>query len=92
MKPNEIGQRIKELAGKTIFSCTFIKRTNGEERKMICRLGVQKDLSGTGRKFDPYKYELLSVFDIQKQDYRFINLRDIRRLKIRGIEYIRESN
>jgi hypothetical protein len=65
--------RIKSQGGK-IFSVRFIKRTTGEERKMVCRLGVKSHLKGGTLAYNPSEKALLTVFDVQKQDYRSINL------------------
>jgi hypothetical protein len=65
--------RINAQGGK-IFSVRFIKRTTGEERKMVCRLGVKSHLKGGELAYNPAEKALLTVFDVQKQDYRSINL------------------
>lgn len=88
---------IRHLAGTTIFSCRFIKRTTGEERLMVCRLGVTKHLSnGEGeakqeRAYDPIDKGLLPVWDMQKQAYRSISLDSILSIKIAGVEYQMEE-
>lgn len=64
----------KEIMDKVdgkIFKAIFIKK-DGTERTMVCRLGIQKYLTGAGPKYD---YDnLLCVFDMQKEEYRNINL------------------
>lgn len=84
-------QMIKSLAGESIFSAKFIKRTDGSERLMVCRLGVKKELQEQGRDFDPEYKALLSVYDMQKKAYRFINLATVFELRIKGKTYIREK-
>lgn len=79
---------LPKLPENEIFKVTFIKRTDGTIRTMLCRLNVKKDLKGEEREFDPKKKNLLCVFDMAKQDYRFINLEAILRIKVGGIEYI----
>ena len=44
--------KIKESEGK-IFSVVFEKRTTGEFRKLVGRLGVHKDVNGVGLRYDP---------------------------------------
>jgi len=44
---------------------------------MVARLGVHKFLKGGSLKFDPKNVGLMTVFDVQKMDYRMINLRDL---------------
>ena len=68
------------------FSAVFIKK-NGEKRLMTCRTNVRKYLKGVGLKFKPQDIGLMTVFDIQKGGYRFINLKTLERLKIKGVEY-----
>lgn len=78
---------IRRLAGGTIFRATFTKRTTGEERTMVCRLRVRRNLSGRGLSFNPKTKGLLVVWDLQKQGYRMIPLDALHSLKIRGQEY-----
>lgn len=87
MSTKDIAALIRQLAGTTIFSCRFTKRTTGEERLMVCRLGVTKHLTGGGQAYEPSTKGLLAVFDIQKQAYRSISLDSIISIKIAGIEY-----
>lgn len=64
---------LKRLIGNGKIACvTFVKRTDGTERKMVCRTGVRKGLTGGGSNYDPESKGLLTVFDMQKQAYRTI--------------------
>ena len=65
-----------------IFSVSFIKK-DGTERNMICRLGVQKYLTGGKNVNDPSKY--LTVFDMQKKAYRNVALETIYRLRCKDV-------
>ena len=76
---------IYDTNGK-IFSAVFTKK-DGEKRLMNCRLKVKKYVKGVGRKFEPIKRGLICVFDLQKDQHRFINLNTLEQLKIKGIEY-----
>ena len=69
-----------------IFSAVFIKK-DGERRLMNCRLNVKKYVKGVGRKFKPSDKGLIGVFDLQKDQHRFINLNTLESLKINGVEY-----
>ena len=69
-----------------IFSVVFLKK-DGTIRRMICRLGVKKDLNGNGLKYDPIKKGLLVVFDMQKEAYRMVNLETINTITMKGREY-----
>ena len=80
----------KEYIYKTngkIFSAVFTKK-DGEKRKMICRRGVAKYVKGIGLKFKPEEKELIGVFDMHKKAYRFINVKTLEQIKVRGTTYI----
>jgi len=70
-----------------IFTVSFVKRSTGEVRKMNCRKGVKKGTNGEGLKFDPISRGLVPVFDMQKNQHRFISLDDIREIKADKQEY-----
>ena len=74
-----------------IFSAVFRKK-NGEKRLMNCRTKVHKYVKGIGLKFKPQERGLVTVFDLQKGAYRFINLETLEELKIGGVEYIVNQN
>ena len=74
-------------AENTMFSVVFIKRTTGEVRRMLCRIGVRKYLSGGELKFIPIRRGLLSVYDMQSKGYRFINLETLISFKLGGKTY-----
>ena len=73
-----------------IFSAVFTKK-DGEKRKMVCRRGVAKYVKGVGLKFkpvDPSKdRDLIGVFDMHKKAYRFINMKTLEQLKVKGVKY-----
>ena len=70
------------------FTVTFVKRTDGTTRTMNARLGVRRYLKGGDLPYDAAAKELLPVFDVQKGDYRMIDLRSIISAKVGGQEYI----
>ena len=74
-----------------IFSAVFTKK-DGQKRLMNCRLKVKKYVNGVGRKFKPEDRGLIGVFDLQKDQHRFINLNTLETLKISGIEYKIKEN
>lgn len=65
------------------FYVRFVKRTNGEIRHMVGMFGVKKGLKGVGHSFNPEKRGLLSVYDIVKGGYRFINLRTLLDVRVK---------
>jgi len=76
-------EEIRDLAKGTIFTAINIK-TNGEVRKYICRLGVRKHLRGGELPYDPAEKGYLPIFDMQKKEYRMLNLKTLTYLKVRG--------
>ena len=73
-----------------IFSVVFLKK-DGTIRKMLCRLGVKKNLNGNGLRYNPIKRALLVVFDMQKEAYRMVNLETISHINMKGVEYYVEG-
>ena len=69
-----------------IFSVVFLKK-DGSVRKMICRSGVKKYINGKGMSYDPSKRGLMVVFDMQKEQYRMINLKTISNINMKGVQY-----
>ena len=82
---NTARQYIYKTNGK-IFSAVFTKK-DGEKRNMICSLGVAKYVKGVGRKFKPEERALLGVIDMHKKAYRFINVKTLEQIKVKGIDY-----
>jgi len=66
-----------------VFSALFKKRTNGEYREMVARVGVRKNCKSS-LKFEPSKKNLLSVYDMLKRRYRFISLEGLKLLTLGG--------
>jgi hypothetical protein len=67
-----------------IFSVEFIKRTTGELRRMVCRLGVKKHLKGGTAAYDAKEHNLLTVFDMEKNGYRSIPVEAVLSLTVHG--------
>jgi len=65
------------------FSVEFIKR-DGSLRKMVCRLGVKSHLRGGKQAYDPQQYNLMTVFDAGKLDYRMVPTDPNRVLRVKG--------
>lgn len=72
--------------GGEIFSVKFLKK-DGTLREMVARLGVTKHLTGQGAKYNASDYGLITVFDMQKKEYRNININTIKSVKINKKEY-----
>jgi len=76
---------IYDTNGK-IFSAVFTKK-DGEKRTMICRQGVSKYVKGVGLKFKPEVRNLIGVFDMKKEAYRFININTLEQITVQGKTY-----
>lgn len=76
---------INKTGGK-IFTAQFVKK-DGTVRDMNCRLGVTAHLKGGELAFNPSDYKLKVVFDVQKKQYRMINLDSLRALRFNGVRY-----
>lgn len=83
IEPSEV---LKIVSDGRIFSATFVKK-DGTLRVMNCRRGVSKGVTGVGLKFNPVDKQLLGVFDMHKDQHRFINLQTLTRLKAGGQTY-----
>jgi len=77
---------IRSTKGR-IFHVRFIKRTTGEVRDMVCRLGVRKGVTGKGMSYDPAEKGLITVYDMQKKGFRMIPIEGIRVIKFAGQIY-----
>lgn len=84
---DELVEKIKSTGGK-FFSVTFIKRTTGSKRRMICRSGVSKGVTGEGRKFDPKNHDLIPTFSIDSDGHRHIAIEGLLEAKIGGEHYV----
>ena len=73
-----------QATGGRLFSVVFVRRADGKTRRMVCRLGVTKDQKGQSLRFDPSDRDLLSVYDVQKRQYRFIPLENVLCVTYRG--------
>lgn len=74
---------IRSRNGK-MFGVIFTKRSTGEQREMVCRVGVKSKLKGGEPAYDFQEKGLIPVFDMQKQEYRSIPLDAIIALKVDG--------
>jgi len=77
---------LRNTRGK-VFRVTFTKRTTGETRHLVGRLGVHRNLKGTGLSYNPSDKNLITVYDFQKRDYRSIPMEGIQEIRFRGETY-----
>ena len=72
----------------TFFYVEFTKRSNGNLREMLCRRFVKWDGGKTGesRDWDAEDYDLLQVWDVEKEGYRMIPLENVHLVRAGGDE------
>lgn len=73
----------KQLSGGKIFTVTFVKK-DGSIREMNARLGVKKGVKGVGMSYDPIERGLLPVYDMQRDGFRMINCKTIKKIVHKG--------
>lgn len=81
--------KLIELLKGQFFTVEFTKK-DGTKRIMNCRTGVKKYLSNNGKKIQitkPIDNGILRVFDLQKNEYRSINLDTVNRITFNKITY-----
>jgi vacuolar-type H+-ATPase subunit C/Vma6 len=69
---------------KETFTVTFIKK-DGTERVMKARLDEKKHENALA--YNPKEKALLSVFDIQINEYRMVNIKTVMSAKVDNEEY-----
>jgi len=85
MTQSEMLKKIQDSNGR-IMNIVFTKK-DGTRRSMNCRLGVKKGVTGKGMRYYPILKGLLTVFDMNKNAFRTVNLQTIERVKVAGKEY-----
>ena len=85
-KEKMIAEIIKGQNGKAV-TVVFKKRTDGLIRTLNGRLGVTKGLKGGKLKYNPADYKLLTIYDMQKHDFRSIPLDAVRTVKADGVTH-----
>ena len=81
--------KVSDLINKNrnkIFSCVFVKK-DGAIRTMNCRMGVKKGIKGTGKSISSPSNSYLTVFDMNKDQFRVINLETMLIINIGGKQY-----
>lgn len=87
-KTAKLAEQLRKLSKGRLFRVTFIKRTTGEERVMVCRMGVTKDVTGKGLSYDPKDKGLITVYDMQKKGYRSLPIEGIKEIRLSGEIYV----
>lgn len=76
---------LNQTNGK-IFTATFMKK-DGSMRDLNCRKGVHQFLKGGANLAIKPSNGLVVVYDMQKRDYRSLNLDTVQRVKFKGELY-----
>ena len=69
------------------FKVTFIKRTTGKQRTMICRKGVKRHLRGGEAAYNFRENGLVSVWDTEQEGYRCIPVENVLEIRTGGVIY-----
>lgn len=77
-----LSQDIDRTNGK-FFTIKFIKK-DGTLRKMTCRTGVSKGVTGKGLSFEPKEKGLKVVWSTDAEGYRMINLAQVTEITFDG--------
>jgi hypothetical protein len=77
---------IKKYGKRGIVGAVFIKK-DGATRTMSFRVDVKKNLKGGENKVERLDRPYLTVFDMQKNEYRTINLRTLKNITVDGVTY-----
>lgn len=87
MKTNkaEVIRSLVQGSNGTIFTIAFIKK-DSTLRKMNCRLSVTKGVKfvQTNRREQDINNNILTVYDVQAQSFRSVNLNTVQYIKIRN--------
>jgi len=76
-------QELKDMVKGKFFTVEFTKN-DGTIRKMNARLGVNKYVTGKGKKFNDDNYNLVTVYDLKKKEYRSFKLDRVKTIKFKG--------
>lgn len=96
MEATDILLNMRRTNDCRLFTVSFIKRSDGTTRNMLCRYGVTKHLVGKNKTFDDGTYNLTTVWDVNaepketgtvKGGYRSISLEGLIAMTINGQEY-----
>ena len=93
---NGVARSILKATKGQLFSVTFIKRANGEQRTIVGRTGVRKGVTGTGLRYNPAERDLITIWDNGKvpnaqgeksQGHKTIPMNDIKAIHAGGATF-----
>lgn len=74
-----IDKAIELMKSGRFFSAEFVKK-DGSTRKILARTGVKKYVTGKGMSWSPSERGYVSVYDVQKKEYRLINTKTLTKI------------
>lgn len=78
---------IDSVGNGKIFFVEF-KKKDGTFRRMTARRNVKKGVNGNGMSYRPLGKGLLTVFDMDKNEHRMINLLEVSKFSVNGERYL----
>ncbi len=86
---SELLKLMYEESHNRFMMVRFIKRSTGQPRDMICRVGVKKHLAGGPPAYDFNEKRLVSVWEPgSKGGYKAIPLEGIVKVTLDGVDYV----
>jgi hypothetical protein len=82
-KSAQITSKIQATKGK-FFSVSFVKK-DGTTRNMTARIGVVKGVNGKGMKYIPSDRGLITVYAMDKLEFRMVSLDTVVSFKCQGV-------
>lgn len=76
---------IKSSGGK-IFTARTIKK-DGTSRALNGRINVHKGVKDIGMKYNPEDYNLITIFDMKRHEFRMVNMDTIYQLDFKHERY-----
>jgi len=77
----EHAKDIIKKSGGRIFTARN-KKKDGTDRAMNCRLHVSKGVKGIGLKYNPEERNMVTVFDMKRNEFRTLNFDTLYQLNI----------
>ena len=78
---------LDEVNNGKIFFVEFLKK-DGSSRRMTARRSVRKGVNGKGMNYSPLGKGMLTVFDMDKGEFRMVNLTKIKTFSANGNKYL----
>jgi len=73
-------------SGGKIFTARTIKK-DGTSRALNGRINVHKGVKDVGMKYNPEDYNLITIFDMKRHEFRMVNMETIYQLDLQHERY-----